>query len=1234
MAARVMAPSATYRGVESDSALKSTVPQQVVNDGPTGEAFPAHSRFEILRELGRGGMGIVYEARDRELDVKVALKTLAQPNPDGLLRFKKEFRAVREVRHSNLVRLGELVGGPPWFFTMELVHGIEFASYVRRTVEPGLAGSSDATLAPVGAWRFDEQRLRRCFRQLADGLIALHSADKVHRDVKSSNVLVTAEGRVVLLDFGLVLDTLSSDRSSGAKVLGTVAYMAPEQAAALPLGPPADWYAAGVILYEALTGHLPFDGHAIAVMLEKQRTEPLPPRHHVPSLPADLNDLCVALLRLDPAARPDGAEVLRRLGDAPAAKPRVPERSTFVGRAAELETLAKAFAETRRGFGQTVFVIGESGIGKTALVREFVDARRREGALVLAGRCSQQESVPFRAFDGVVDALSRELRALVDVEVAALLPRTVSLLTQLFPVLLRVDIIARAPQTRVDASVASDARARAFLALRELLARLADRRPLIIVIDDLQWADADSLALLEEVMRAPEAPPLLLLGISRAPLKDALAAARLLQLEGLEASDAQELAARLLAGTANSDDWIPLIAQEANGHPLFLDELARHMMNNRADSEAPVRLEDALGKRLSQLAAPLRQMLELTVVAGAPLEQSLLASAANAGMSELVDGLETLRAMNLVRTSGLQGADLAEPFHDRVRDAVLAHLSPERRRSHHGRLAVILMSSKHAPAEALAIHWHGAGDTTQAAEHMLKAAEQADSARAFHRAARLYGLVRDLLPDRDDATLKAKLGWALVNAGRGVEAADIFLALSTTLAGDEALAWRGRAAEQFLRGGRSDRGLAVLADVMKHGGLTLPMTNAGVMRAALVAEARLRLRGLKPSSSCKLSAAQYQTLQMCRMGTFGLADSMRGMSFASRRLTLELDAAEPEQLVSALALASHFEAMKGPTTEARVAQFQRVARATGQLAGTPLARAWAEVAEALPRFWYGQWRDALEYCERASRLLDEECTGVASELKWIRSFELGSLWYLGDMRELIPRATRYSREASLAGDVHGLLLYQLGEVTNGWIAIDEPVEALKQLESAVEGAVLDRMQYARFCYRCSRVQLALYSGDAEQAYHDAGDFDRSLAARAFASFFRGAGVRISELRARAALAMIAASGQINGRLLRTAAANLDYMVKYGAAHSVAMARLHQGRVAALLGHHEESVRLVTIAAQGFAAVDMPLYQAVALKRQGAIMGGAEGEVLEQKAVADMTRLGVKSPTKMASFLAP
>jgi serine/threonine protein kinase len=252
---------------------------------------PRLGKFRLVRELGRGGMGSVFEAVHMQRGHRVALKTLPAVTPETLHRFKREFRMAAELTHPNLVSLHTLESdGGQYFITMDLVGGVDFRSWVR----------------PENI--LDEQRLRATWPQLVAAVMALHAQGVVHRDLKPHNVLVTPDGRVVVLDFGLVAELAGATVSLG-KIAGTPTYMAPEQAAGQAVGPPADWYAVGVMLYEALAGRLPFQSTNVWEVLRQKQERDAPPLPDEPKYPPELAELCMKLLARAPADRPDPLEI-------------------------------------------------------------------------------------------------------------------------------------------------------------------------------------------------------------------------------------------------------------------------------------------------------------------------------------------------------------------------------------------------------------------------------------------------------------------------------------------------------------------------------------------------------------------------------------------------------------------------------------------------------------------------------------------------------------------------------------------------------------------------------------------------------------------------------------------------------------------------------------------------------------------------------------------------------------
>ena len=347
------------------------------------DLFKGSDRFTVTRRIGQGAMGVVYEAHDRLRQMPVAVKTIAGGDPTALYRFKREFRSLSNITHRNLATLYELFADTtPWFYTMELVTGVTFLEYVR----------------PSGSVQY--QRLSAALTELVAGLSALHSWKKLHRDVKPSNVLVESDGRVVLLDFGLVidLDGGSLGTFSERDEFGTLAYMAPEQATGDILTAAADWYAVGGLLFQALTGALPFVGDAQAILDAKLSRDGPSPREVNPDTPEALDRICTMLLRRDPDRRPSGQQIVDLLASRPtvpihALTPAVHERPiALLGREAHLVALQNACESVRRNRSVVMLVHGPSGSGKTALVEHFLDGlSMRHDLLVLSGRCYERE---------------------------------------------------------------------------------------------------------------------------------------------------------------------------------------------------------------------------------------------------------------------------------------------------------------------------------------------------------------------------------------------------------------------------------------------------------------------------------------------------------------------------------------------------------------------------------------------------------------------------------------------------------------------------------------------------------------------------------------------------------------------------------------------------------------------------------------------------------------------------
>ncbi len=1125
------AREAADRDREGTATLTLVLPAQL--------SIPA--RFELVRQIGEGGMGVVYEALDVERNVRVALKTLRYHDHDALTRFKHEFRSLQDIHHPNLVALGELVGDASGaFFTMELVNGVDFFEWMfgARTSKaraggatardlgriephdtdrdahaaetPPLASRTRPSTFPraISGGPADEGRLRDAFRQIALGLSALHDAGKVHRDVKPSNVRVTPEGRVVLLDFGLVFD-VDAAQATDTNVVGTPAYMAPEQSLAEPVGPEADWYAVGAMLYLCLTGRLPFEGAAVAVLMAKHYQEPPAPSTVAEGVPRDLEQLCMDLLQFEPGARPRGREIFRRLSSrssrppAPSRPPRsvVPAGAPFVGRTDEMATLRRALADVvGKKHAVSVVVHGESGVGKSSLARRFLDELKDEhGAFVLTGRCYEREAVPYKAFDEVIDTLSRKLARLPTDEALAILPSRVEALAQLFPALGRVPVVAQAAGA-LDRDP-HERRRGAFRALRELLRKMCAQQTLVIAIDDLQWTDADSLSLLTEILRPPDAPPLLLVVTMRSgedathPSAPPGLAARIpgdvraVHVGRLAKEDARELATQLLereAGVSHVD--AVAIAREADGHPLFIDELVRHASARRSETPgALLRLDDALWTRVGRLDLSSRRVLEVACLLGAPVAQEVVATAAALGMDDFARAVSLLRAANLVRTGGARVTDSIEPFHDRVREAVAARLDPDAKRECHARLASALELAKGSDPEVLATHWAGAGEPAKAARHAIGAAEQAAQTLAFDRAARLFQRAIDLVPSNDPRMrgLREQLGDALANAGQAARAAVEYTRAAEGASAVDALDLRRRAAEQLLRAGEVRRGMDATREVLTAVGLRMPRTRVGVLVSLLWVRFLLRLRGLAfvPREAKDVPPAELLLVDVCWSVSCSLtyADPFFAALFQARHLLLALRARERLRVTRALAIEGGFAAAAGESSWLRAQSVLKLAREVASGGEDPYSDAIVTACEGLAAVFTLRFSSAIERLDRAAATFRERCPGTRWEIATVRYFGFIAQFFACRFETLREAHEQALKEAVDSGDRYATVMLRVGTPNRVWVLCGDSARARRELDAATREWPSQPFHVVHYYALISGAYIELYEGHPERA---------------------------------------------------------------------------------------------------------------------------------------------------------
>jgi eukaryotic-like serine/threonine-protein kinase len=1177
-------------------------------------------RFVVGSMLGRGGMGAVYEVRDLERNADLALKTLLDTRSQRLLAFKNEFRALQDIVHRNLVRLDELFEDDGlWFFTMERIHGEPFTTFVR----------------PGG---LDPDRLRKSLAQLAEGLLALHGAQKIHRDIKPSNTLVEQNGRVVLLDFGLIEDARST-KEARLPGVGTVAYMAPEQVAG-DGGRPADWYGVGVMLYQALTGELPFDGPSRTVLNRKLVESPRPPSALAADVPPDLDRLCMDLLQREPARRPGGKEILARLDHRELALPRQLDQGTgaeyFVGRTRELELLRQTLARTHRGRPITAMISGESGIGKTALLTAFI-GELKAPTTVLTGRCSEREFVPFKALDGLIDSLAHGLDQLDDATLLQLLPQRFRALARIFPVLGRVCRRVGLPADAADPVVSpTEARQNAFSALRELLFGLAKEGPVVLAIDDLHWADADSLAAIEDVLREPLPPNILLVLLARSGTKSPRVSGELvrIELEALLADEARELARCLLRGRRGPDQLDPeWLAEEAGRHPLFMEAMLRPGL---AAGHANVRLEDALAERVMALPAAARAVIEVVSIAQ-PVSAAVLAQATGLSAEPLFKLIRDLQADRLIlsRRDGTQSS--IESYHDHVRRAVTGCMSRERQLSCHRSIAEALEIFAPERSEALTLHWRATGEADRARLHAIQAGHHARRALAFDRAASFYQTALDLHsgPAEDAAELHRLHAEALADSGRGPESAMAYRAAAELAAGPERTDLVRCAAEQLLRAGHIDEGLSTMDTVLASVGMTRPRSVAGAVRI-LVQERLLEacvsvVRRIVPLSK-RRAAELGRRADACWTTGLGLAwlDPIAAAVFHSRYLRIARRLGDPARIALGLCLRAPEGTFSGAPATRALRTLEKV-REIMRDRTDPFVDGYQALAAGAVAFLLGNWNEALLQSEHSLTLFREHRGGVAWEMATAERFVLDSLWHTGQIRALRERTWATWHAASRRGDRYAAVQVETTVLPVVHLANDD-VEAASAI---LEGALSDRrgpgLSMHHWQHSQTHTLVELYAGRPSVAFRI---MEAQVTAPEQALFSRIQAVRIFSSFLHASTLLGVALHQRRDMLSLVGRAERDIRRIDKERNSPETVALLRGQVELLRGNRAKAAAQLSSAEILFARKGMKLLSTVAAYGQGLATGGHDGQARMADAWRGMQAEEIRRPDGFVRLFAP
>jgi hypothetical protein len=693
------------------------------------------------------------------------------------------------------------------------------------------------------------------------------------------------------------------------------------------------------------------------------------------------------------------------------------------------------------------------------------------------------------------------------------------------------------------------------------------------------------------------------------------------------------IASRMSDAAGISDAEQRAIARDAGGNPFLLEQLADYVSASDLPGVRPATFVQMLDTRVRALPAGGRRFLETLAICGRPVAPRVVFQACGLSGDER-PLVAMLRAGRLLRSSG--SAQRVEPYHDRIRETLTAAVSADDAREIHRLMARTLVACGADDPEALYGHYRGAGDPERAATQAALAAAKADEALAFDRAATFYRAALSLAPDAAQRwTWTEGLAGALANGGRPREAADVFLDAASAAPAPRRVELQRRAAEQMLLGGSIDRGLEVIALVLRDVGARLAAGPRQALASLVLQRARLRWRGLAFVARGRhhIPADDLLRLDTYWSVTTGLllVDPVRAAEFHTRHLRLALDAGEPYRIARGIAVEAALSSLGGGPGSRRTTALIDRTQALAEHVGHPHALAWAALAAGTAAYLVGHWTKAATLCDRALTLLRERCVGVTWELNCAQNLLLGSLMYQGRLREVSSRYPVLLADAREHGNLY-IETELRSRMTYVCLAADDPDGGERQADDIMTRWSHRRFDRQRYNHVLSRLQYELYRGRARPAWQ--------LIARNWAAIRRSRLLRVqsfrieaSYVRARCALLMAAGGGD-RRRFLSLARDAVRRIERERMPWSDPLALLVNAAIAFLEGHTSLAERRLAGAVDGFERADMQLHAAAARRRRGALIGGDTGRQLMREAETWMAAEGIRNPVCMTRLLAP